>query len=156
MKNWPEGVTEKPCIDCGEVKARSEFHKGASKCKPCACRDSREWARNNRDRAKSNQLMKKFGITLDDYTGILKFQGGRCAICRSTRSGVRKFHVDHDHQTGKIRGLLCHLCNAGLGCLRDSPKILSAAIGYLRQPQLAIAYAEKRMKPKRTVFGEDR
>ena len=80
------------------------------------------------------KLKKKFGITIDDYNKMLESQNGVCAICLSNKSGgTGVFHVDHDHITGKIRGLLCQRCNTGLGLLYDSEDILLKAITYLRK-----------------------
>lgn len=81
-------------------------------------------------------LKKKYGITVADYQRLLVLQGGRCAICRSDKPGGRglRFYVDHDHVTGKTRGLLCIRCNTGIGGLRDNVLILRAAIAYLENP----------------------
>lgn len=74
------------------------------------------------------RLKKKYGITEEDYQKILLSQNNRCAICNNI---VKRLGVDHDHQTGKIRGLLCHHCNAGLGAFRDNPLLLLFARDYL-------------------------
>jgi hypothetical protein len=81
-------------------------------------------------------LLKDYGLTIADYDHMFARQNGRCAICKQTQSSTlrgkpRMLSVDHDHSTGKIRGLLCNLCNRGIGALRDSPMLLSAAIEYL-------------------------
>lgn len=79
-------------------------------------------------------LKKKYGITEGDYGALLASQGGVCAICRSdnSRSSYKKFHVDHSHATGKVRGLLCSQCNVGLGSFCDKPELLIEAADYLR------------------------
>lgn len=61
---------------------------------------------------------------------MLAAQGGRCAICRQ-EPGRRALDVDHSHETGAVRGLLCELCNKGLGCFRDSLDALRRAVVYL-------------------------
>lgn len=72
------------------------------------------------------------GITLEDYDMMLLTQNMRCAICGTdTPKGRGRFHVDHNHDTGTIRGLLCHECNTALGLLKDSPATLARAIEYL-------------------------
>lgn len=76
--------------------------------------------------------MKKYGITVEDYVRMLVEQNGRCAICLSEYPGPNAFHVDHDHATGKVRGLLCTRCNPGLGYFRDDPELLARAIEYLK------------------------
>jgi len=82
----------------------------------------------------SYQLKAKFGITLEIYDVILTDQDGGCAICGKTpKEEGRRLHVDHDHQTGMIRGLLCVRCNQGLGCFKDNIMNLRTAIGYLQK-----------------------
>jgi hypothetical protein len=73
------------------------------------------------------QLKAKYGITDEDYDAMAEAQGYRCAICESDAP----FVVDHCHQTGRVRGLLCHNCNVGLGHFKDNPQILTAALQYL-------------------------
>jgi hypothetical protein len=75
--------------------------------------------------------LKKYGISLADFKGILAAQDGCCAICHSDKSGRRGWHVDHDHQSGVVRGLLCHFCNTAIGSLKDDPELLRAAALYL-------------------------
>ena len=81
---------------------------------------------------KSSELKKQFGITIEDYMDMLDKQGGKCAICDSASTGRYKyFAVDHCHNTGEIRGLLCDKCNRGIGLLGDDPHVLAKAISYL-------------------------
>ena len=90
-------------------------------------------------RARSRRFaMKKYGITLEEYESLLDAQGGKCAICQSPHPGGNgrtnySWPVDHDHATGKVRGLLCRNCNVGLGLLGDSETRVAAALTYLRQ-----------------------
>jgi hypothetical protein len=107
----------------------------------------REWRARNPDYAKqnyrknsarvaNNTLKRKFGITLEEYDRRLEEQNFGCAICgqpeTSTYKGtVRRLAVDHDHETGEIRGLLCGSCNSGIGLLKEDPEILLAAVDYL-------------------------
>lgn len=83
------------------------------------------------------ELRYKYGITIDDYDVMWTNQDGRCAICGATNPGGQRTHfcVDHDHQTGIVRGLLCRDCNKGLGAFRDSQSALKAAIKYLQEYQ---------------------
>ena len=69
------------------------------------------------------------GLSIDDYNAILLRQDSKCGICREPLTG--RTHVDHDHSTGKVRGVLCHGCNIGLGCYKDNPALLFAAAAYL-------------------------
>ncbi len=76
------------------------------------------------------RYLKRHGLTLADYDEMFRLQDGRCAICRCGSS--KRLHVDHNHETGLVRGLLCYLCNTMLGNSKDQPGILEAAASYLR------------------------
>lgn len=91
----------------------------------------RNWQRANPERRRATELKHKFGITVEQYNKMLAAQGGTCAICAST-PGLRRLAVDHDHETGIVRGLLCGPCNRALGMFRDDPALLAAAIRYLQ------------------------
>jgi hypothetical protein len=82
------------------------------------------------------RALKRFGITPEQYEGLLAVQGGVCAICDEPDRSIDKprLAVDHDHETKDVRGLLCVSCNRGLGFFRDNPDILVKAVEYLRQP----------------------
>jgi hypothetical protein len=89
-------------------------------------------------RAWERGIAKRFGISAETYRAILLAQGGRCAICRG-QSVRGPLAVDHDHATGQIRGLLCTLCNRGLGAFRDDPAFLQAAASYLAAAKANVA-----------------
>ena len=129
-------------------------------CKPCTAARSREsyarrteaqWERvreldrihrktpAGRERERRNTL-RRYGLTPEEYDLLLSAQGGGCAICgrpETTRSNngksdeIAMLTVDHDHKTGRVRGLLCASHNKGLGCFDDSVETLTAAIRYL-------------------------
>lgn len=84
-------------------------------------------------RAKSPGYMRQYlyGITTDQYDALLAAQDNRCAICRVDTPGGKGWHVDHDHTTGAVRGLLCGHCNLGLGHFDDDAERLRAAIAYI-------------------------
>ncbi len=98
---------------------------------------SARWRATHQDAQVNSHLKRKFGITLDDYNKMLKEQGGVCAVCGGPPSGrwKHRFHVDHDHVTGKVRGLVCFHCNAMMGNAHDGPAILEAGAAYLRKHQ---------------------
>lgn len=118
------------CNNCQVTKPLDDFYNDKNKplgkeyrCKVCA--------KIKRDK---NLLMSNYGLTTEDYSKMLKSQDSRCAICSRTDTGIertKKLSVDHDHQTGEIRGLLCNWCNQGLGHFRDSPELLNKAVQYL-------------------------
>ena len=76
-------------------------------------------------------LKMKFNMTIDDYNALLIKQNNVCAICMQVCQSGRRLCVDHCHVTGKVRGLLCHKCNVGIGLLNDDKNLLSNAIKYL-------------------------
>lgn len=94
-------------------------------CKSCY----REYARERKEYGRNNYLIRKYGITQDDYLKMVADQGGRCAICGSESD--KSFHIDHCHETGKVRGLLCGPCNHAIGLMYDDPETLRAAAEYL-------------------------
>ena len=78
------------------------------------------------------QLRYRFNLTIDEYDKMLENQQGKCAICGGGREKQKySFSVDHCHATGKIRGILCSNCNAGLGFFKDNPQSLTNALTYL-------------------------
>lgn len=81
-----------------------------------------------------SHLKRKFGITPEQYEAMLAAQGGGCAICERPPREDISLHVDHDHETGRIRGLLCFRCNNSLGDLDDDPALLRAALQYVEPP----------------------
>lgn len=135
----------KICSKCGEEKELKLFNKAKwcsggvrPECKKCEAK-----ARSERQRVQKKVdpdarygvvLKNKYGITFEVYKLMLEDQGNACAICRKTTPGMGKryFSVDHCHKTGRIRGLLCQKCNAGLGMYSDQIEFLEKAILYLR------------------------
>lgn len=125
------------------MKPRSAFHRNRAQpdgitnfCKPCAKAHVRKWRRGPGARRYRQRV---YGLSHDEYTAMVEVQDGRCAICRQepvrkSQYGTRyPLHVDHDHTTGQVRGLLCFSCNAGLGKFRDDPERLRAAASYLER-----------------------
>jgi hypothetical protein len=81
---------------------------------------------------RKHRFKKLYGLTIEELDAMLVRQHGRCAICGTmTPKGKNPWHVDHDHTTGKVRGILCSLCNAGLGFFKDDRNLLRAALNYL-------------------------
>lgn len=131
----------KQCTKCMQTKSLSLFGRHSRRgtrdswCKACRREKSLATHRADRivgiDRARRNRLKKKFGLSVEQYESLLLSQGGVCAICREPCSSGNRLAVDHDHTTGKVRGLLCAQCNQALGKLQESPALLRAAVTYL-------------------------
>lgn len=92
-----------------------------------------KWRLDNPDKAKCAQLRKNYGITLDEWKDLFVKQGLCCAICKSLFPNTKNdWHTDHCHATGKVRGILCHNCNRGLGEFKDNVANIKATIEYLQ------------------------
>ena len=135
-KNNPEKVAEHAkksrAKNRGKVLARQR--KWREENLEWCVQKSKEWYENNKDRVRNNQLVKEFGITLDQYNSMLEKQNGVCALCfGGPDAKSKKLAVDHCHSTGKIRSLLCRGCNVGIGNLKDSPELLEKAAQYIRR-----------------------
>lgn len=96
-----------------------------------------DWRLRNPGRVKAmdraTSLRSLYGITVQQYDEMLRSQQGVCAICKGSCASGRNLAVDHDHNTGKIRGLLCGNCNQGIGRFSDDQEIMQAAINYINR-----------------------
>ena len=147
-------VSTKVCSLCGRGLPLSEFYQRSlqngigprAECKDCCGKRSKRWyeantarhkklvmawADKNRDLVKSRRrrghLKKMYGITPEDYDRIFLEQEGRCGICGTDLDLV----VDHDHTTGRVRGLLCRRCNRTLGQFEDDRELVRRALEWL-------------------------
>lgn len=96
------------------------------------------WMAKNRDRQlmlrRSRRLTRLYGLSIKKYEALVEKCGGVCQICGDEPRGrFKKLHVDHDHKTGKFRGLLCVGCNRAIGYLSDSVKRAMAVVRYLKK-----------------------
>jgi hypothetical protein len=149
----PNGM--KRCGLCKEIKLTSMFTRNknfydglADRCKSCNNTRSAAYAKANRARLSADEARryrenpqryreyerkKRYGIPHGTYDKMLTEQAGRCAICGTDNPAPRRhFSVDHNHNTGIVRGLLCNACNTGIGHLKHSTTILLAAVRYLQ------------------------
>ncbi len=78
-------------------------------------------------------IKSKYGLSRIEYLGIMDRQSGCCGICKKEFSGPRDTHIDHDHSTEAVRGILCHRCNTGLGFFADKKENLLSAFHYLNR-----------------------
>lgn len=150
-----------PCIQCGNTteNKRGRRYKGPT-CEPCYTKEyrkrnpavrkasQRNFFSNNPDYKRNRRrgldkqtrqeidrrsaLKRDFGITPEQYDALLDIQNGVCAVCKKCCATKKRLAVDHDHRTGRIRGLLCAGCNRGIGFLMDSPEHLEQGARYLR------------------------
>lgn len=121
----------KKCDRCKTSKSVEDFWKNQHACKDCQ-REYRILFRSekNRDSAWMSAIAKR-GLSVDDYMAMLAAQGGVCAICKLPDPTGIRLSVDHDHETDKVRGLLCRNCNMALGLFKDDLARISVALGYL-------------------------
>lgn len=99
-----------------------------------AKRRSQESTPKTREVKRNNYLVRKYGITLEERDAMLLSQNMRCACCGQGHPGNnQKWHTDHCHTTGKVRGILCHGCNTGLGQTRESVAVLKSMIAYIER-----------------------
>jgi hypothetical protein len=126
------------CSQCGPVKIA-----GTKRGNIACVLSYKGRARTVKDRPRSiatvraYKLRTAYGLTAAEYDALLAKQAGRCAICGT--QPVKRLAVDHEHATGKVRGLLCSTCNSGLGHFKDSVPALENAIAYLRLHSAAAA-----------------
>lgn len=128
----------KTCSRCKIEKSVEDFHRGRNKdgrssnCKACdkARLSTPEMAKKRRLHS-WRACLRKFGITEDDYNEMFERQMGLCAICHKPEVDI-KLAVDHCHETGKVRGLLCKRCNMAIGLLGDDPDTIISAALYLK------------------------
>lgn len=141
------------CRACGKRKRLASFHRHTRfgtqyNCKRCANKIAKAWRKRNpsygkarwsanRPYFRNHRLLERYGISLDDYNRMYARQRRRCAICRRPerrrlRGRIAPLVVDHDHVTGRVRGLLCHRCNTALGYV-EQRLWLRKAQAYLRR-----------------------
>lgn len=127
---YPQGFfKDKPCRYCGsEFKPKAPSHLYCSQ----ECADTA---------LIEKYLLREYKLTYDEYIKLLNSQDAKCAICGSEGFKMQEHHkiklvVDHCHTTGKVRGMLCHNCNRGLGLFQDSIKNLQSATCYLAKTQI--------------------
>lgn len=146
LHRFIDEVEVKRCCMCHKWLPLENFNKGNTywdkhqpRCK--ACRSTKHKVEKVKDysQGRVQHLKRTFGLTVEDYNNMFEQQGGVCAICGGLPNGItkghlgRNFSVDHDHKTGKVRGLICANCNHGLGFFKDSIEALSKAIEYLNR-----------------------
>jgi hypothetical protein len=145
------------CPGCGrdctpsEIE-RSKRSRSSRLCLTCTREKLGDWKAANRDRYDALKwkahLWKKYRLTIEAYAALVEAQGNRCAICDAPGGeGRARLHVDHDHETGRVRALLCYACNVAIGLLNDNPVRARAAADYLERFQGEHMYALSLTQP---------
>lgn len=138
------------CSSCQTPKPVEDFFANPrvkrghySECKTCNSDRTKRWRQAHPDRMKERRkkwvsqnrelqaaltrksaLNRRYGMSPEDYDALVKAQGGACAICGCSD---KRLVIDHCHQTGRVRVLLCDKCNRGLGCINDDPVLIARA-----------------------------
>ena len=128
-------------MTCGVEKNILEFYMRNKKtgtrhssCKECDKARVKARHQANPERTRNNDLKRNYGITLQEHQEMYDNQNGLCAICKNEGDGKwKKLCVDHDHETGKVRQLLCRRCNMVLGQVYDNISLLEEHIKYLKK-----------------------
>lgn len=140
----------KVCKICIQSKDLEDFSKGDSykdghrkTCKECSYKqinrekhneNARNWRKKNPDKVKNSNLKISYGINLEQYNQMFNQQNGKCAICNRHQIEFKMgLAVDHEHETGKIRELLCSPCNQAIGLLQENTEIIQKVIDYLKR-----------------------
>ena len=129
----------KICVNCKEEKSIEEFTKHPlgkegrnPRCRSCRTADQQIYREKY---GYKNQIKYKYGITMEEYNTYITNSLGKCPLCSidyfSTKSRLSQPCIDHDHETHKVRGVICHACNVALGMVRDNKEILEKMITYL-------------------------
>lgn len=123
--------SEKFCPNCKQTKPIDKFHKNKYRYdgRQSYCAECLKILRRTTQR--KSDLLRKFNITDTEYDQLLENQDGKCAICGNTNRSGNRLAVDHNHDTGEVRELLCHRCNTGIGLFEDNSDLLERARNYL-------------------------
>lgn len=124
-----------------KVKVYQKAYHEANKEKKNAY--SNTYNKANKDKNKAYKLKKTYNLTIDQHNQLFESQSGCCFICNTHQSEFKNaLNVDHDHDTGKVRGLLCHHCNTGIGLLNDNVSAIEDARRYLTRHNRSQKYRE--------------
>ena len=128
-----ESEQVRTCCGCKKELPLSEFWARQWRCKPCFNARRVKDPEGHRRRSHKSVLKNRFGMTVEEYDAMVAAQGGACAICKQpeTAAGKTRLSVDHCHESGEVRGLLCSRCNNAIGLLMDNPEYCLAAASYL-------------------------
>lgn len=122
-------------VDARRVDSRKTYRAGRARV---ISEYSQSYWKRNAERLRLLRIEREFGLSPEDYGRILEAQEYKCAICLTPESEMgRRLSVDHCHDTGRVRGLLCTQCNTSIGMLKESPEIIARAARYVRRSKKA-------------------
>jgi len=119
------------CVDCGNKQATKSSREWRSRNKKSVIEASRRWQKKNPEKVKEysrRRKLRQYGMSKSDFDVLFVSQNGLCAICSKE---LTRPHIDHDHISGLVRGILCSSCNLMLGHAEDSTEVLMSAAKYL-------------------------
>lgn len=130
--------------DCGNIHKTRGENLRSGRTTSCGCYQKEQMSKRSvkhgyeygsdeyKEHHRNMRFIRKYGITTEDYLEIIESQDNECAICGTSISDLdHTAHLDHCHDTGKVRGVLCRRCNTGIGMLNDDPDTLMKAVNYL-------------------------
>lgn len=138
------------CKECARNRVRSAYYKtderratdraryqsrvGTPEGKARLYESNRKYKQSEKGKlaAWARYLLKNYAMSLEAYDRLLESQGGRCAVCRVKPQPGRRLHIDHDHVTYRVRGILCGKCNQAIGLLNENPVLFDRAKSYLQ------------------------
>lgn len=123
-------MTKRVCKDCDPASKRPALYPG-----PRCATHHRLFRKQQKERNHERMVAKTYGLVDGEYERMYQEQGGVCAICQRATGATKRLAVDHDHDTGLVRGLLCGPCNKLVGYFRNSPEAFDRAAVYLRRAQ---------------------
>ncbi len=132
-------ITQKPCTVCGAVKALEDFNKEKRnkthgrrpECRACQSIAKKTYESSRPGVKRWKKIERSYSLTQLEWETIFEKQDRKCAICKTTVPGGNGWHTDHNHETNKVRGILCGNCNRGLGRFKDQVSLLWRAFVYL-------------------------
>jgi len=119
------------CKLCDNAGSNARYHSLSKEAKQKRNKENRE--RMGFEYHKNYRLQKNYGISLNEFNNLIDTQNNMCYICNNEFGGKSDPRVDHNHQTGQVRKILCHTCNSLLGHSKENVKILYAAIKYIEE-----------------------
>jgi len=162
MKRCTKCKSQFPLVRFKLDKTRKDGR--SSWCKRCHSKQTLIYQQRSENTAKVSKnknkyRLKMYGLNEDSYNALLKNQDYKCKICGKKNDNDKTLSIDHCHETGRVRGLLCIRCNSGIGFLKDNPSLAAEALFYLLETEpknnlkaQVVGYVLGRMTPYRATY----